>query len=1123
MILLLASVVLLAGGRGAGATAISIHDFSYPVGENPKGVRAGDCNGDGVVDLIVANQNSNDTTTLRGTGDGRFEFSNTNNVATQPTSAVCADFNGDTLIDVAALSRDGNSVTIYRRKAQGGFTTLGKVVVGFQPRAIALAELNGDGNPDLLITNFRSHDLTVLLGTGTDAMPSATTLRLPIENPVDLAVADFNLDGKPDIAVAGGQHPPLAILLGNGGQFFSLGPDPLPATTRQPPRARGVASADLDGDGLPDLALLSSDSTVYFYLGTGTGQFVFHDLILVQPRASGLVLADLNGDPWPDLALTYEDTNTVQVLLATGPADFPSVKTFPVSETLNSVAACAPRTILTDPLDPLSAGSHLLALSAKTRTIDVIRASGRGLPAVAPLAALSERPERLLLTDLTGDGIADAVVTARTRRGVGLLVLVGNATGGFDPAPATASACGNGIAEGVELCDDGNVLSRDGCSATCTPEIGRRLGFVATADLDLDGRQDLVVVDGRVTVVLLFGDGTGRFREVRALARTRRHMAVSVADFTGDGAPDIVMVPKRRQDGGLVLLVNDGAANFTTTPLPITQRPSGILLATDLDHDGAADLLVGVRGGWLALYSDGTGPTRSSGVFPTVKSPTALSVADVDEDGWLDVVTFVATSGRQAPATALLHRGSAPGAFAAAQALALPGRVVDGFVLDLDGDRHQDIVSCGETEPRDRIFYGDGTGVFGSSAPDPTVQGSSRGVSLDLVTDMDGDGTTDLIGIRNPGDRIEIAFRNANLTVATVLELATGRDPISVALADLDVDGRLDVVTTNHDSNDLSVFLNRGNRQFSTLRLETGGDPVGSAIGDLDLDGLPDIVTANRVSNNLSVFTNEGGGVFSSTLDRMRLPDAGRVPTTIALADLDHDGRLDAVIGKTGGTTAPADNVTIVPNRPGLGLALDLTRVFATGTGLREVMLLDLNGDSEIDLLTRNRDANSLSVLLADGAGGYVRTDVPSGGLRPSRVVASDLDGDTDLDLVVLNEKIVENAKIGNLVTLMNDGLGTFGAPVTTYVRGRETPRDACVADLDGDERLDVALASFDTQDVTVLRGRGDGSFFRDERSYPVREKINVVRCTDIDGDGDIDLLFGRRHSGRVGIIRNEE
>ena len=1067
------------------AASIDFEGFSYPVGENPKGISVSDCNGDGSLDLIVANQNSTDLTILRNTGSGKYEFGNTiSSVVTQPIAAVCRDFTGDGLIDIAVLSRDMASVAFYRLRESGGFAVLGSVRVASNRYSAGLAsgDLNADGLPDLVVVNHRSNILAVLYGTGSDALPALSTIHLPVETPdapVAVAIADFNGDSEPDIALASSHQPYLTVLIRDGVGFRPLSsevPSPF-VNVRRPPRGRAVAAADLNNDGFADLALLSTQGTVTLYLGGPSESFTFHSVFVATPHAGGIALADVNNDGRTDMMLVDDVGNSVQVLPATGPLEFGPPGAFPASEVVSSPDAegPVPRTALLEPEDSNEGATELLYLNRKASALEVMTAQDPGGLAVTPLRVFpkGEKPRQLLLVDLNNDMLPDAVVTKKTRNGMQLDVRLGNETGGFDEPPRAAQTCGNFIIEGSELCDDANQVAGDGCSPTCMPEIGRSLTGMEAIDLDADGNQDVVISNTRGQVLLLLGDGQGRFLDVRLIATVRRRSPVVVADFNGDDLADIAATEHGHGKSGFAIFVNDGLGNFAPAPAlgePTAPQPKGPLLAGDFDRNGFVDFAYAVKvgNGWTILYNEGVGPAVSSDIIPTPKRPVALAAADFNEDGWLDIV---ATFGKR-KASALMFAGVDGRSFGAGQAVLPAERLEHARVVDMNDDLHHDIVACGGAASSTcNLHYGDGTGRFSPSVPALSRRQAEGSVGRQIrdvaAADLDGDGTVDLVGVSRRDHRVVVLFRNPGSPDTTRMVLTGGLRPRVVAIADLNGDARPDLIVGNEASKDLSVFLNIGNRLFESrpaVRLpERGGILTGMAVGDMDGNGAPDVVVSQNASSemgpNVAVLLNDGSAGFSTT-------------------------------------------------------------TMAAGGGPRHVTLGDLNGDGALDIIVANSSDHTLTLLLSQAGGSYTRSDIASGGLQPSAVAAADVNGDGLTDLIVVNKRAVTlDSKVGSVVVFLNDGAAGFSEPASVHVRGREVPSAVCTGDFDEDGSLDVAVGGSRTNDIMVLRGRGDGTWQRNEQLYPIFQGSRSLYCTDVDLDGRPDVVFSGRRGGEIGWL----
>lgn len=1118
--------LLLASLAQPAAASVSYADFSLPVNDFPQGITAGDCNDDGIPDLLVSDQGSDDVTILRNIGSGGFAFLTSVAITAAPRAAVCGDFNKDNLTDIAAVSRSNGTLTIFKKKDTGGYTSLVTVPVGSQPNALAAKDLNEDGNLDVVVVNSKSNTLTVLLGNGTGGFPLVNTIGLPASAtlPVGIAVDDFNFDGHLDLAVAarGNGAPVVLIYLGHEDPVshkadgtFTLSPIVVPS----PPDPRAIASADLDGDNRPDIGILSTDSTVTIYQATNTNGFQKLDTFNVRPNATGLSFADLDGNTFKDLALTFSDTNSVQVLFATGPAQFPSADGTASNIVVNPLGKAAARSSLTDEGLPIT---DLLSTNATTGALESIGMADPGTVAISPLLALQAPPQDVLLADMNGDTIPDAVVVGSGKKGLELSILPGNATGGYDPAPSDAATCGDGVAEGTELCDDGNLKSGDGCSKLCAPELGRHIYSLAAADVNGDGKQDLVAVAGMGDLIVLLGDGAGRFTSVQKLQRVRSKTGALVGDFNGDGFPDIVVMPRSHSVKGLSLLENDGTGLFTTTTIPISNKLGTQMLAADLDRNGFLDIAISTvdkAPGIAVLLNDGTGTMTNVGTVAAPKGINKLAAADFDEDGWLDLLaTFSGTK-----QSALMFHGETTGAFAAGQT-AIDGKAApNATIVDINNDLHQDLVVC---TPGDvttcEPHYGDGAGKFNGTPP-TTGNFIGRQLRAVAVADLDGDNVPDFIGVSRADNRALILFRAADGTLTARVELPTGVHPRSVAIGDINGDNKPDIVIANEGSNDLSFFINQGQRVFQALDRRPlkadGNTPSAVVLQDLDGDQKPDLIVTFQLSSNVVFFKNLGGDP-STGFPRFASFPTGTNPQGVIAVDLNGDHIPDIVTVNRDGippipvpTPTPTSTDTPVPTSTASPDPNAPTATAATTTATPTKTKTPTPTPTASPAGT-----GSLTELLSQPDGSYVSHTLRTGGTSPQAITAVDLNKDTFLDLVVINSQATSQA--GVVATFLNDGAGNFdGAPVI-HRRGREKPRDVCAGDFDNDGNMDIAVASLGTNDILILRGDGQGNWKRDERVYPVGQFPRTIFCYDVDGDNKTDVLFGRMNAGDVDLIK---
>lgn len=187
------------------------------------------------------------------------------------------------------------------------------------------------------------------------------------------------------------------------------------------------------------------------------------------------------------------------------------------------------------------------------------------------------------------------------------------------------------------------------------------------------------------------------------------------------------------------------------------------------------------------------------------------------------------------------------------------------------------------------------------------------------IGDLNGDGKPDVATANTRASSVSVLLNKGDGSFQGQLELVVGNDPVSIAIGDLNGDGRPDLATANGDVNGktVSILLNRGGGGFAAkVDYETGQDPESVAMGDLNGDGKRDLVTANYEGYTLSVFLNRGDGSFEGKVDYEGVYN----PTSVAIGDLNGDGKPDlaAVNFETSTVTVLLNRATAAPRRPGV-------------------------------------------------------------------------------------------------------------------------------------------------------------------------------------------------------------
>lgn len=354
-------------------------------------------------------------------------------------------------------------------------------------------------------------------------------------------------------------------------------------------------------------------------------------------------------------------------------------------------------------------------------------------------------------------------------------------------------------------------------------------------------------------------------------------------------------------------------------------------------------------------------------------------------------------------------------------------------------------------------FYSAGSGSASSG-------GALSGVALGDVT---GDGRLDVVASHYAGNGVAVLRGQAGGSFASPSPLystGSGSVPNSIALADVNGDGRLDAVTANQRTYSAGVLLGQATGDFAPVSLYSAGSskmPVAVALGDVNGDGRPDIVTTNSFNNEIGVLLAQASGGFAP-VSAYATGVGGSAG--VALGDVNGDGRLDIVTAKTnaagvllgqaGGTFAPIMTYSFGPN---------------ANSSPNDVALGDLNGDGRLDIVFVDPNNASASVLLGQASGGFgFASTYFTNGNTPIGVALGDVTGDGRLDIVTANGA-------GSVSVLPGLASGTFAAAVVFPIGPNTTPADVALGDLNGDGRLDIVTALFANiaNNVSVLLNTG--------------------------------------------------
>ncbi|AWN40609.1 beta strand repeat-containing protein [Methylobacterium durans] len=364
------------------------------------------------------------------------------------------------------------------------------------------------------------------------------------------------------------------------------------------------------------------------------------------------------------------------------------------------------------------------------------------------------------------------------------------------------------------------------------------------------------------------------------------------------------------------------------------------------------------------------------------------------------------------------------------------------------------------------------------------VGGSPRS---ETAADINGDGWLDLIAANGSGTarNVFVLLGSANGAFSqTPLSYNVSNNPFGVGIsdvttADVNLDGKLDIITSNGDGA-IAVITNSGNNAFSAPTLySVGGSPSAVATIDVNNDGRTDIVGAINTSGKIAVLLNSGNGTFVQPPTSY---DAGGRPTSLAVADVNGDGRSDVITGNFTG-----NNISVLLGASNGTFAQ--ASGYSTGSIPNSIAVADINGDNRPDLIISNSLGNSFSILLNSGGGTFAQPATSySAGAPVISAASADVNGDGFADIAAT----LSNGTSNNVAIFINNGQGTFSRTTNSFSTGTTNPSDILFADFNKDGRTDMTTVGANEGKISVIYNSSTPSLSLDTATISSASGINT-------------------------------
>ncbi len=1147
----------------------------YTAGNEPTAVAMADVNGDGDIDIIIANTSADSIAVLIGAGDGTFASPVNYYAGDAPSGVASGDVDNDGDLDLVVTTNGDDVLSRFLNNGDGTFAARSTFATTSGPGSISLGDIDNDGDLDAYYS--ANNIMYTQSNNGSGAFSSESvwgTNSTVVAPPVDL-----NGDGLADYVGVNGNS--LRFVLNDGDGTYTYGSSSLSGFGSV---AGGVVTGDFDGDG--DIDIVSSykvnslDGYISFSANNGSGGYAGAVSYTLSGNSNdnpgGLSALDVDGDGDLDIAVVNTDFDEVVVFLNDGSGIFTNDASYTTGDTPEQIAVADVNgdgimdVVIVNSVDDnvsVLLGGEALEISSISPTeheLDIAADSDIDIVFNQGIASGT-----VTTSTITATGSVSGPISGAVSYNGGTNTATLNPTSDFIAGEIITVFVTTGIETSIGSTLDVPYQYSFTVGSTTGEIFGSFVAYeligssydVKFADMDNDGDADIVTIENiEVPVVGVYlnnGSGSYTLSDTTKISNDRNGNKLAIADFDQDGYLDAALSTKGSSVFNIEVFINDQAGSFNTPTAYVysTDYAAGID-AADINLDGYPDIVATRFNGDAVhvLFNDGDG-TFTAQTAVTVGGGPYLStkLIDVDSDNDLDLVTSDWDDN-----TISVAKNNGDGTFASHTSFNMTGSGVYTGVIesgDLDGDGDLDLVVSQTDDDDDAvegltIFINNGSGDYSSTS---SIATTANALAL---LDMEGDGDLDIITAN--GGVVSIYHNNGSGTfTASPYSLSLGSLYIrSMAVADVDGDGDVDLSAVASD--DLYIIKNGDLVNVSSTSPSANGlDVSPSSNITVTFNSSMDVATFQDTS---VIVTGSKSGVLGRglslsnptlTIDPTNNFLPGEIVTVLLTNDLKSSGGTALYSSYSFSFTVEASGNGNMVYRDSVGLTNSVWSLksadidndgdedligftnsiidvyeYDSGSfsflaqstmpsgGFEKLYFADIDSDGDMDITVHPTvGTNQFRFLENNGSGSFTIIDTLIVSSAPDDVVFQDFDNDGNLDLAYI---------YGAQITIINWGLGDFNFSGTNNFGGGSgypTPKILTSGDVDNDGDMDIVLIGGDKVVIGINQGSRS---FNDESTYEVAADPEDVELADFDGDGYLDIVVASEEGSAFTVFIND-